>query len=947
MASRDDPNDPEALRRQIAELQAAKNALEARLAAGQQASLSGAGAVAQAGGHALGQGAVETRDNSGTIVTGTQIVTNYFAAAGGKLSKTQIAQQVAGYLRWLRSRTVNIPLRGIERAGGAPVVLLPLEQAYVPLRARPVPAPGRGQARTQAMAAGSDDQTDASDTGAAETDVALNQVLALGNRLVIIGGPGSGKTTVLLHMAWALAASLLSGEPDPARSRLGLTLGPDALPLPIFVPLASFARYRRNLPADAPAKLSTLGHFISYHLISKQADFDLPDDFFAQLLNQGRHVLLLLDGLDEVANDAERAEVRQAVDDLVAGRDAMRVVVTCRTVTYRRGRTALEEGFRQITVQPLDFDAHIAPMVRQAYACIYLDDAALRDDRVEDLLDGIQRLEADRRARLGQQAEVLVDSPLMVRLLLIVHVNNRTLPDERAELFDKAINALMQVDYGFEEQVNTELSTDGKLFRDMAQHLAFHMHQQGRDQGREIEESAAKKTLEKEVDYKPRIEDFLAQARRRGGVLEERGGVYRFIHLAFQEFLVARYLREVTGGEGRDAILACLDHRLDDPWWREPILLLAGYLSAVAPAKSAREFLGALAKTGDTPNARFSAAELAGTAALEWRESGEVIRRDCAQRILALLHDTEALAGSEPPVRALAGDALSALGDPRFDPQRFYLPADAMLGFVHIAADSEFRIGTRSADAKRVAGIVGYDVPEDEINDAPTPTPEFYIARYPVTVAQFRAFVAATGFALGDADALHDPDSRPVPFVSWHEALAYCRWLGERLASAPELEPYEMARRVRSGSWQVGLPSELEWEKAARGGLGATVFSWGDTPDPDRANYADSGIGDTSAVGCFPANGFGLHDMLGNVFEWTGSLWGTDGQKPDFGYPYDADDRKRERLDADDQVRRVVRGGSWYAPRGRARCASRGRSLPGSRLASLGFRVVLRASPVS
>ena len=83
----------------------------------------------------------------------------------------------------------------------------------------------------------------------------------------------------------------------------------------------------------------------------------------------------------------------------------------------------------------------------------------------------------------------------MVRLLLIVHVNNRTLPDERADLFDKAINALLQVDYGREESDIRELSTDWKLFRDMAQHLAFHMHQQGRDQGREIEERALKRAL--------------------------------------------------------------------------------------------------------------------------------------------------------------------------------------------------------------------------------------------------------------------------------------------------------------------------------------------------------------------------------------------------------------------------------------------------------------------
>ena len=160
-------------------------------------------------------------------------------------------------------------------------------------------------------------------------------------------------------MAWALASSLLSGQPDPAGSRLGPLMKPskrdergqpkkpqeckpNELPLPIFVPLASFARYRRNLAGNAPARERMLAYFISHHLISKQADFDLPADFFVQLLKDGRDVLLLLDGLDEVANENERAEVRESVDDLVRGRkDLLRIVVTCRTIAYRSGRTAL------------------------------------------------------------------------------------------------------------------------------------------------------------------------------------------------------------------------------------------------------------------------------------------------------------------------------------------------------------------------------------------------------------------------------------------------------------------------------------------------------------------------------------------------------------------------------------------------------------------------------
>ena len=916
-----DPNESEAaLQRQIA-------ALTRKLKAAQRAKLSGSGALAQDGGEALGERSVKVvGSNAGVIITGTQIVSNYIASSNTALSKGQIAQQVAGYLAWLLERTENIELRGVERDGGAPVVLLPLESAYVPLRARAMPLDAKAnRARHAHLGEENIDQ---------EVDVALNQVLSLGNRLVITGGPGSGKTTVLLHMAWALAASLASVQADSAHSRLGLNIAPSALPLPIFVPFASFARYRRNLLAGAPAREKTLAYFISHHLISKQADFDLPADFFVQLLKDGRDVILLLDGLDEVANENERAEVRQSVEDLVGGREAMRVVVTCRTVAYRGGRTALGANFKEIAVQPLDMEQHIVPMVRQAYTCIYPRDAERRSDRTDDLLRSIRTLEENRRLRLGAESAALVDSPLMVRLLLIVHVNNRELPDERADLFDKAINALLQVDYGREESDIRELATDWKLYRDMAQHAAFHLHQQGRDQGREIDEAALTKILRTEIEFKPRIDDFLSHARQRGSVVEEHGGAFRFIHLAFQEFLVARYLAEVIGRESREAIFAFLDNRLDDPWWREPILLLAGY-TAVNAAKPARDFLAALSTAGNQENTQFSAAELAATAALEWRESGAQIRADCARRIVTLLSDKNAVEKSSAVVRARAGDALAGLGDPRFNPVRFHLPIDPMLGFVRIAADPKFKIGTRKADAKRVERIIGHAVDKAEINDQPTPTSEFYIARYLVTVAQFRAFVDQTQFQLGDEDALRDPDNRPVRYVNWHEALTYCDWLNNVFATEPALAGNEMARLVRKHGWRVTLPSELEWEKAARGNLRDKVFPWGDEPDPNRANYDDTGIGTTSTVGCFPDNDFGLHDIIGNVWEWTLSEYAF--------YPYQADDG-RENLEG--SKARVVRGGSWHFHHDFARCAYRSRNRPGSRYYGIGFRVVLRSPPV-
>ena len=97
-------------------------------------------------------------------------------------------------------------------------------------------------------------------------------------------------------------------------------------------------------------------------------------------------------------------------------------------------------------------------------------------------------------------------------------------------------------------------------------------------------------------------------------------------------------------------------------------------------------------------------------------------------------------------------------------------------------------------------------------------------------------------------------------------------------------------------------------------------------------------IGDISAAGCFGANGYGLHDMLGTVWEWTRSVWGN--------YPYPTGDPNREDPDAADDARRVVRGGSWPVPGGSARCAFRDWVHPGARGNDLGFRVVLRSASI-
>lgn len=203
--------------------------------------------------------------------------------------------------------------------------------------------------------------------------------------------------------------------------------------------------------------------------------------------------------------------------------------------------------------------------------------------------------------------------------------------------------------------------------------------------------------------------------------------------------------------------------------------------------------------------------------------------------------------------------------------------------------------------------------------------PAFFLARREVSVGEFTSFVRATGWK-ADPRALSAPPATPVAFVSWPDAVAYGRWLTKTLAEATDT-PADLRERLRAG-WRVTLPTEAQWEKAARGG-DRRLFPWGDQPRLDRGQFDTQGPAAAGAHPC-PECPQGLEDMAGNVWEWTRS--------PNQPYPYDdADDRAT--LDAD--ALWVIRGGGFADPARLVRTTARGAAEPGARRAFIGFRVAL------
>jgi len=170
-------------------------------------------------------------------------------------------------------------------------------------------------------------------------------------------------------------------------------------------------------------------------------------------------------------------------------------------------------------------------------------------------------------------------------------------------------------------------------------------------------------------------------------------------------------------------------------------------------------------------------------------------------------------------------------------------------------------------------------------------------------------------------DARHRNGAQPVIGICWYEARAYCAWLSAQTGSA------------------YRLPSEVEWESAARG-LAGRRYAYGDAFDTMRASTMETRLKRPVPVGVFMEGDTpeAVTDLSGNIGAWTTSLWGEHSAIATFRYPYDVMDG-RESLAASATCRRVVRGGNWYHPRDRARATYRYGVLPDYRADTIGMRL--------
>ncbi|MDY0020351.1 MAG: SUMF1/EgtB/PvdO family nonheme iron enzyme [Anaerolineae bacterium] len=751
--------------------------------------------------------------------------------------------------------------------------------------------------------------------------------------LVLLGEPGSGKSTFVNFVALCLAgqhlgdaqanlAALTTPLPEP---RSGREAKPRPQPwdhgalLPVRVVLRDFVA--RGLPETRiPVDGGALWTFIAAELGESLKEY--APHLKQYLLEQGG--LILLDGLDEVPDAHHcREQVKAAIEGFVRDFPACRFLVTSRTYAYQRQDWKLHD-FAEVVLAPFS-PVQITAFVDRWYAHV----GSLRGMTPQDVQGKAQRLKEalERSPRLTELAE----RPLLLTWMASLHAwRGGSLPEKREELYADAVDLLLEQ----WERCKIERDSSGKplmeqpalaewlkvgqeVVRVELDRLAFEAH---RDQGT-LEGTAdipqerlvgALLAVAANPQAKANPLELMGYLCDRAGLLVARGeGVYAFPHRTFQEYLAACHL---TDHAFPSALVELL--RGDPQRWREATLL-AGAKAARGTASAVWNLAEALCYR-EPPQTRAVEADCWGAllAAQVLLENvvphlAQVAEWDApklqrVQRWMKAIMER----GWLPPVdRALAGEALAVLGDDR--------DLDTLVG----VPAGPFLMG--SSDRDEIAQ--DREKPQHEVVLS-----AFKIGKYPVTNAQYWHFVEATGREWWWGEIRPERASHPAGGISWYDAQAYCAWLTQVWREEGKIGAEEVVR----------LPTEAEWEKAARGTDGR-IYPWGNEWDAARCNTSEWVLDGTTSVGMFPkgASPYGCLDMAGNVFEWTGSLWGKERDKPNFKYPYDSADG-RENLEAGSDILRVMRGGSFLYDLACARCACRYGGLPFNFGVDVGFRVV-------
>jgi formylglycine-generating enzyme required for sulfatase activity len=756
--------------------------------------------------------------------------------------------------------------------------------------------------------------------------------------MVLLGLPGTGKSTFVRYLSLRLAQVRQDDTLDLT------ALLPDwqgGTLLPLIIPLGRLAE---SIPAATKSGAAeNVETFLrQYFLADPRLECLAPH--LDELLRT-QPLLVLFDGLDEVANLHLRPVVIQAVEAFARkfGKNAAsRFVVTCRTYSYAHDKAW------QLTGWPTYELALFTPeKINQFVSAWYDEHARLEPARASDYARKKERLLAslhpDDRRRLSEIAPY----PIILTMMAVVHTQYSELPDTRAQVYEKCVDLLL-IQWELERSVlpgKTEKRSlldalnvpRGKLDAALRE-VAFKAHEGWAENGSAtvgpalVTEDLLSGVLKVYLEDSAKVDTFLEYCQSANGLLMLHGTiqlpgavpdspprrVYAFPHLTFEEYLAGRYLEGPGIGERVRKRVQASDR------WREVVMLLGEYLCFERQDYERLEYILKVLTPQPFP---------ANPSESDWRSAwlaGDLLI--LYRRMFATTHPSESESHIIESLRCLIQAGALDL-----------IPRSA-------AADTLGALGWLPPDLYTFVSV-------------PMPGVTCYMGRYPVTNGQYERFLKAQETDPHWADYWHNlpvfdcpeecyksldaVDGRdniqttprfwddpvfglsrygvPVVGVTWYAVNAYCKWLQahwselEEGSEAPDLCPT-----------LVRLPTEAEWIAAAGGAAPAARCPWDlpeqvtdDTAIIQRANV-DEKVNRTTPMGMYPlgvSQPYGLWDMAGNVWEWQANLH------------------------SESHSTLALRGGSWANPVVGARLSARSSGHPNFVWNYLGFRVVVSCAP--
>ena len=710
--------------------------------------------------------------------------------------------------------------------------------------------------------------------------------------MVILGKPGSGKTTLLKYILVMLLE-------DKGMERLGI----EGTLIPFFAPLRELKDPDREGFTDFIMRVCNLEEYA----ISKKS--------LEKLLDEGRGIILL-DGLDEVANEETRIKTCHWVDKARRRCAQTRFVITSRYAGYQ-GKSRLVDAVVELSIQdftPEEVMEFLVKWFETVEVAIHPgeDESRWKKEGREKALVLVKTINE------SEHLKKLAVNPLILQIMALVHRDRGRLPQRRVELYEECTNVLLEK---WDMAKGLDVLLSAREARQVLQPLALWLHE--KDERRSAPMKEIKEVIKEPLEAigKSQIdpEKLLLNIRDRSGIfMGYSAEEYGFTHLSFQEYLSAEQIRnkgltkKLLSNYGKkwwsEVILLCL--ALDNPSiievFMEKLIPTEKFLDEVtlvidaihdSICKPSTPFIKAINNRALKPKARYN--------------SIRILKEIGGEGVVRALR--EATDNKDKKLALSAFEVLDVLGmskgmkKPIDIQERFVNPVDGS-DMVLIPAGT-FLYGSREDDPYASS---------DEKPQKAIDLPAFYMDVFPVTNEQYSRFLNDRMPSVdelkrwinlkghlgqercrikkaGNKYVVYKGYERhPVIYVSWFGADAYAKWAGKR------------------------LPMEQEWEKSARGPGGRT-YPWGDKFDPLLCNSSERNIGRTTEVDWYPSGKsyYGCYDMAGNVWEWTDSWY----------------DKK--------EIFKISRGGSWSIQAFLCRCAFRARNRPDHRDNNAGFRCAM------